>query len=1016
MKKARLHKQGLHTQWLDTRGSQNRGFTLIASLLLLLLLSGIAIGLMMMVNTEGRVGSTDLQNNVAFHSAEGGVEKMTSDLASAFNNSLAPTAAQICNLSTQQPVIAGVTWKDYTVMPGPIGASCPTSLIAQYGQISSGPNQGLWAQIIPVNMLATAAEPGGQEVSMTRSAQVALIPVFQFGIFSDSDLSFFSGPNFDFAGRIHTNGDLYPEVGPGSTLTFHDDISAYGNVIRSQLPNGYTTASNYNGTVLIPTAPQGCDGTAPFPACRAIGLSEGSVTGAGGNPPQSGQVSGWPTLSVSTYNSEIIDGDYGLGNPKAGTGAKKLSMPFVGGNNLPNEIIRVPPTGESPTGALGASREYNLAQIHVLLTDDPAELPGGAGDANNVRLANVTGSNVFGIPTSVPSTLPSLGAGKSYSTMFAAAYTYIADPSSCAGVACTTGTLSQDWPLAPATPAAGAETLVPFTPLPAPVTLKGGSPAPTLSVCNTATCVLPYYSTSANAANAAAWNLIDGYLRVEYKDAGGAWHPVTMEWLKLGFARGLTPPTAPGTNPINPNAILLLQEPADRNGNGVIDAVGKAPVCTKKGGVTTCTFALPPEVVPDNTIPTVSGSPWYGVSSTSTVTAGWTGSNYYPINFYDVREGEARDTDGGNNSCTTNGVMNAVEIDVGNLKKWLLGNIGTSGTSVDYVAQNGYVLYFSDRRGMLVNPNVGRKSGDSGLEDVVNTSSSAGVPDGALEPIQSGQTVSPEDVNQNGHLDEFGTANLGLGQYNGTVNQNKQITLASPDNPFLPRITSCSTSARKNWVSGARHVLKLVDGSFGNVPLSPVGTVSDPGGFTVAAENPVYIQGDYNSNAADPTWTGGADIAGHSSTSVIADAVTFLSNQWNDNLSMTSTDTTLPGNRPASSTYYRVAIAGGKNISFPKPSWGANDFGTDGGVHNFLRYLENWGSATLHYKGSLVSLYYSTYSTGTFKCCTTVYSPPTRAYSFDFDFSSPQGLPPGTPLFRDVNSLGYRQMFTARTN
>ena len=33
-----------------------RGFTLIASLLLLLLMSGLAVGLMMMVNTEARVG------------------------------------------------------------------------------------------------------------------------------------------------------------------------------------------------------------------------------------------------------------------------------------------------------------------------------------------------------------------------------------------------------------------------------------------------------------------------------------------------------------------------------------------------------------------------------------------------------------------------------------------------------------------------------------------------------------------------------------------------------------------------------------------------------------------------------------------------------------------------------------------------------------------------------------------------------------------------------------------------
>ena len=75
---------------------------------------------------------------------------------------------------------------------------------------------------------------------------------------------------------------------------------------------------------------------------------------------------------------------------------------------------------------------------------------------------------------------------------------------------------------------------------------------------------------------------------------------------------------------------------------------------------------------------------------------------------------------------------------------------------------------------------------------------------------------------------------------------------------------------------------------------------------------------------------------------------------------------------------------------------GEPDFGTDGGVHNFLRFLENW-NVPLNYKGSMVSLYYSTYNTGFYKCCNTVYDPPTRNYFFDLDFTSPGGLPPGTP-------------------
>jgi hypothetical protein len=147
---------------------------------------------------------------------------------------------------------------------------------------------------------------------------------------------------------------------------------------------------------------------------------------------------------------------------------------------------------------------------------------------------------------------------------------------------------------------------------------------------------------------------------------------------------------------------------------------------------------------------------------------------------------------------------------------------------------------------------------------------------------------------------------------------------------------------------------------------------------------------------------------------VIADTVTLLSNNWTDRGSFTS-PTDVAG-RGGATTYFRVAIASGKNINFPLPTWGGapgvpQDFGTDGGVHNFLRYLENWGGSTSNYMGSMVSLYYSQYATGVFKCCNTVYSPPRRQYAFDQDFLDLTKLPPGTPKFRDVVDVGFQQVF-----
>jgi len=139
----------------------------------------------------------------------------------------------------------------------------------------------------------------------------------------------------------------------------------------------------------------------------------------------------------------------------------------------------------------------------------------------------------------------------------------------------------------------------------------------------------------------------------------------------------------------------------------------------------------------------------------------------------------------------------------------------------------------------------------------------------------------------------------------------------------------------------------------------------------------------------------------------------LLSNAWSDIVSMQN-PANLAG-RPAATTYYRLAIAGGKNMNFPQPAAGNGigaDFGTDGGVHNFLRYIEQWGNgSTLSYRGSLVSLYYAQYATGTFKCCALVYSPPNRNYYFDTAFLDPNKLPPGTPMLQDVVNLTYWQDF-----
>jgi hypothetical protein len=169
----------------------------------------------------------------------------------------------------------------------------------------------------------------------------------------------------------------------------------------------------------------------------------------------------------------------------------------------------------------------------------------------------------------------------------------------------------------------------------------------------------------------------------------------------------------------------------------------------------------------------------------------------------------------------------------------------------------------------------------------------------------------------------------------------------------------------------------------------------------------LYIHGSCNANSSASGQ--GAIGEPNAATSVVADSVTLLSDSWNDVDSFTQ-PYTLGGARARSAdSYYRLAIIAGKNQAFPWPAAGAppTDFGTDGGVHNFLRMLESGGN--VHYRGSIATFFYSRQAVGVYKCCTTVYGAPTRNFAFDTDFLDPALLPPLTPMFRDTNSLGFAQ-------
>jgi hypothetical protein len=999
------------------------GIALIVVMLILMLMAGLMAGFFAAVNADTRSNALDKDQTRAYAAAHAGLEKLTSDLASLFGGDVSPSVSQINALMTHPPTISGyeyrapggaansgyaVTWKaDAYGNPAPDDPSGST--------ITAGPYRGLKGIITKYPITITArSTTGGSEVRLRRELQTVAVPVFQFGIFSDGDLSIFAGDNFSFGGRVHTNGSLFvcEWTSGGGVMTFTDRITAVNEIVRKYFSNGFDTASSPTclDNVLVPTSASTNRNLAQSP-------NEGSVSampGSTANP-------NWTSLSTGTYKSYIRTGL---------TGATRLDLPLVSQGAKPIDLIRRPALGSNEdtlNTAVFQQRYYSQASLRILLSDRVADfttLPtitatapiqldgdwaggafpvgygtGGLGvDATHPPIARSTGAwtaqttnsasccsggtiktsaaiaGDFALPAAASLLIGANGAttctGKTATTftgcnvtvaiangaVITATTTYGAVTATVNG-AVTVGNPKTITVNIPTLPAGGiaAFTTAPFTVNTFFIDGKlytctgyDNSPSPKQFIgCNSDT--TPPNNTAITSSALANRNTgtIGGYIKIEKQNSAGVWSDVTLEILNLGIGARNQETGTGGTlcaDP-TPDAVIRIQRLRDNK------------------GATTC---------------------WYPASKHS-----W---DYWPNTLYDPREGSYRDrvaTD----PMMMGGVMQYISLDVANLKKWLAGTTGTTGTQA--WNNNGYIVYFSDRRSNHDSGNADVETAEYGFEDVVNSTTAGGAPDGVL---QTGEDVNGLNAQQlYGRTPSAIGGNIPAGAaapYEGTLSNAAGTTGSSPW-----AILNDEGAARVNKVVLFRRALKLVNGASGNLPTT---------GLTVVAENPVYVQGNYNATSSlVATET-------HVPAAVISDAVTLLSNAWTDTNTFENPNSW--ANRTAASTTgFRFGAVTGRTLSFPYCGTTCGSpgslYGTDGGVANLLRLAEDWSSGTLNYRGSLVALITSRQATGTYKFPNThVYNGGTRSFTFDIDFLSPSLIPPGTPMFRDVNTLTFRQI------
>lgn len=275
--------------------------------------------------------------------------------------------------------------------------------------------------------------------------------------------------------------------------------------------------------------------------------------------------------------------------------------------------------------------------------------------------------------------------------------------------------------------------------------------------------------------------------------------------------------------------------------------------------------------------------------------------------------------------------------------------------------------------------------------------------------VDASNNVTIGSPNSDGTITAFNTSNPLYQMFssaiatNQSIQDNREVTSIRLVTLDLSKIENNPTSLSPTFkAAGFNGIVYVYDNS--NTPTTRRavrllnGTRIPSTGLTIVSQNPVYIQGDYNTGGnpasngspGDPT-TPQASGYTRAPCAVVADAVDILSNSWLDSNSSKATSS-----RVASSTTVNTAILSGIVPTAPP----GGDGSYSGGAENFPRFLEDWSHAVVTYYGSMVELYQSGQSTGEWGKAN-VYVPPTRRWYFDQNFKV--NPPPGSLMLYAYN-------------
>jgi hypothetical protein len=144
-----------------------------------------------------RAAELDYRNSKVFYAAEAGAEAIMSQL----HDALEDAALDSIELaSVTPPSLPGFSFGGFSVKK--VGG-----VVVE--RVTDGAFAGLYSLTQRVEIHSDVTDQGYNNSAVVVSAKAQAIPIFQFGVFFEQDLEVTNGPPMEFAGWVHSNGNIY---------------------------------------------------------------------------------------------------------------------------------------------------------------------------------------------------------------------------------------------------------------------------------------------------------------------------------------------------------------------------------------------------------------------------------------------------------------------------------------------------------------------------------------------------------------------------------------------------------------------------------------------------------------------------------------------------------------------------------------------------------------------------------------------------------------------------------------